>query len=165
MRSMTVIAALFSALAPGPHPRRELTLMPRGRPLGTPPQRGCRAGEPGMAAGASPADSFSLQLIVEPFRERREVIDDRRRVHLSRAGERLERVGPRTRLSHRQHRVQPPAGLLALVGRAAVEWQGAARNLRQRAVELELQDRGEEIARVGRVVRHVVLRAGIEELY
>src|SRR5439155_25567125 len=46
---------LFS-MALGPHPQRELTLMPRlrvTRPrLGTPPQRGCRAGDPGMAAGA-----------------------------------------------------------------------------------------------------------------
>jgi len=43
-------------MALGPHPQRELTLMPRlgfACPrLGTPPQRGCRAGGPGMAAGA-----------------------------------------------------------------------------------------------------------------
>jgi len=44
------------SLALGPHPQRELTLMPRlGFPcprLGTPPQRGCRAGDPGIDAGA-----------------------------------------------------------------------------------------------------------------
>ena len=34
----------------------------------------------------------------------------------------------------------------------------------ERAVKLELQDAREEVARVGRVVRHVVLRAGVEEL-
>ncbi len=58
------------SMAPGPHPgpharlprvgarpRRELTPMPRcgfAWPLlGTPPPRGCRAGGPGMAAGAA----------------------------------------------------------------------------------------------------------------
>ena len=51
------------------------------------------------------------------------------------------------------------AGLLALVDRAAVQRQRAAGDLRQRAVELELQDVGEEVARVRRVVRHVILRA------
>src|SRR3989449_1277513 len=49
------ISHLFS-LALGPHPQRELTLTPRlgfPRPrLGAPPQRGCRAGGPGVAAGA-----------------------------------------------------------------------------------------------------------------
>src|SRR3989475_6345799 len=44
------------SLALGPHPQRELTLTPRlgfPRPrLGAPPQRGCRAGGPGVAAGA-----------------------------------------------------------------------------------------------------------------
>jgi hypothetical protein len=44
------------SLGEGGHPRRELTLTPRVGfpcpPLGAPPQRGCRAGGPGVAAGA-----------------------------------------------------------------------------------------------------------------
>src|SRR2546426_11203170 len=51
-----MIVGLTFLLASGPHPRRERTLTPRrgyARPrLGAPPQRGCRAGGPGVAAGA-----------------------------------------------------------------------------------------------------------------
>jgi len=52
----TVDVASFSATASGPHPRRELSLTPRlgfaWPRLGAPPQRGRRAGGPGVAAGA-----------------------------------------------------------------------------------------------------------------
>ena len=56
-------------------------------------------------------------------------------------------------------------GFLAFVGRAPVERRRAARDLGERPVELELQDAREEIARVGRVVGHVVLRARVEPLF
>ena len=52
-----------------------------------------------------PADRLSGDLVVEPLRQGREVIEDGGRVHLPRTGQRLERVGPRARLAHRQHRV------------------------------------------------------------
>src|SRR5438046_4215015 len=58
-----------SSLAAGPHPRRELTLMPRfgctTPRLGTPPQRGCHAGDPGMAAGASELDRTGTYTRIE----------------------------------------------------------------------------------------------------
>jgi hypothetical protein len=41
-----------------------------------------------------PADGLSLQLFIQPFRERREVVEDRRGVHLLRSRERVERLGP-----------------------------------------------------------------------
>ena len=41
----------------------------------------------------------------------------------------------------------------------------AARRLRERAMELELQHLRQEVARVRRIGGHVVLRAGIEELF
>ena len=44
-----------------------------------------------------PPDLFARELLVEPRLQRREVVEDRRRVHLLRAGQRLERVGPRLR--------------------------------------------------------------------
>src|SRR5262245_52974326 len=112
----------------------------------------------------SPADRLTGQLLIKPGRERGEVIEDGGGVHLLRSGERVERLGPRLRQAHRQHRVQALAGRLALEGRAAVERERAAGDLRQRAVTLELQDAGEEVARVRGVVGHVILRAGIEEL-
>src|SRR5262245_52462372 len=106
MRSITVmVASLFSALAAGPHPRRALTLMPRSGVTGlhsawpqAPLAVHCRV------PGRSPADLFPLQLIVEPGRERREVVEDRGCVHLPRSGERFERVRPRMREAHREHR-------------------------------------------------------------
>src|SRR5438552_19140614 len=55
-----------------------------------------------------PADRLAFGLLVEPELERRKVIEDGLGVHFSLAGERLERVGPRTGESHRQHRIQPP---------------------------------------------------------
>ena len=60
---------------------------------------------------ALPADLLPLDLFVEPRLQRREVVDDRRRVHLARSGQRLERVRPRLRRAHLQHRVEPRARL------------------------------------------------------
>ena len=54
-----------------------------------------------------------------------------------------------------------PGGLVA-VDRAAVERLRAARGLRQRAMKLELQDIGQEVAHVRDIGRHVIFRAGIE---
>ena len=46
-----------------------------------------------------------------------------------------------------------------------MERQLAPGGLGQRAVELELQDVRQKVARVGRVVRHVILGGRVEELF
>src|SRR5256885_922234 len=74
----------------------------------------------------SPADRLAGELLVEPGRKWREVVEDGRRVHLAAAGQRFEGVGPRAGLSHGQHRVEPLAGVFTLVGGAAVQGQRAA---------------------------------------
>src|SRR5262245_56493334 len=93
-----------------------------------------------------PARGFVLQLFVEPLREGREVVEDRRRIHLAFTGHRLERVRPRLRHTHLQHRVQLPSSFLALVRRAAVKRRLAAGDLVERPMELELHDEREEVA-------------------
>src|SRR3989441_3717051 len=91
MMPVTIYLSTFSALAAGPHPRRELTLMPRGRPLGTPPQRGCRAGDPGMAAGAVVQSPRRLALLML-FSERLDLhIDAGRQIELHQRVHRLRR--------------------------------------------------------------------------
>ena len=62
----TIDIASISATASGPHPRRDLSLTPRlgfaWPRLGAPPQRGCRAGGPGVAAGAAASVTQRLLL-------------------------------------------------------------------------------------------------------
>src|SRR5438552_1763146 len=89
---------------------------------------------------SSPADRLALVLLVEPRLERREVVRHRGRIHLTLTGERLERVLPWARRTHLEHLLQPPAGFLAVVDRAAIQRRFAAGRLRERTVELELQD-------------------------
>ena len=107
---------------------------------------------------------LTFRLFVEPLLQRCEIIDDGACVHLPRSGQCLERVLPRPRLPHREHRGQPLTRLLAVVGGAAVERDGATGGLCQRPMKLELQDVRQEIARVRGVVGDVVLGAGVEEL-
>src|SRR4051794_13621395 len=101
----------------------------------------------------SPAAALSLVLFVEPSLEWREVVEDRRRVHLLLPGDRLQRLGPRAALPHLQHLVQLRARLLAVVDRAAVERTLKLDGLAERSVELELEDAGQEVARVWHVRR------------
>src|SRR6476620_12297631 len=93
----------------------------------------------------SPALRRVLDLLVEPLLERREVVEQGRRVHLLRAGQRVQRVGPRPGLSHLEHRPQSCARLLVVVDRTAAERSRAARFPRQRAMELELQNGRQEV--------------------
>src|SRR5262245_21978682 len=113
----------------------------------------------------SPTDRLALQLLLQPRFERREVIEDGRGVHLTRSGERVERVRPRPRRTHRQYGVQPAARLLTLVDGAPVKRARAASSLCEGTMKLELENVGEKITRVRRVVRHVVFCARIEELF
>src|SRR5258708_1622927 len=87
-------------------------------------------------SGPLPSDRLSLRLSLEPQLERLEVVEDRGRIHLTRARERLEGVGPGPRESHRQHGVQPPSRGLALVDRAAMQRRRATGLLRERAMKL-----------------------------
>src|SRR5947207_9339625 len=96
----------------------------------------------------SPSRFCAFELFVEPFVERREVVDDRGRVHLVRARHHGERLRPRLRLAERQHRVQLLSGRFALVNRTAMERQRAACRPGERAMKLELQDVGEKVPRV-----------------
>src|SRR5438477_11608493 len=85
-----------------------------------------------------PTHWLTLILLVEPLLQRREVVENRRRIHLLLSGDRLERLRPRTALAHREHRVQPLPGVLVVEDRAAIERLLAAGRLRQAAMKLEL---------------------------
>src|SRR6185503_9131149 len=128
------------------------------------PGTGYRVPGTGYRVPSLPADGLPLVLLVEPGLERREVLGHRARVHLALTGQRLERVWPWFRGAHFEHRLQAGARLLAAVDRAAMQRRRAARGLGERPVELKLENLREEIARVRCVGRHVILRAGIEEL-
>ena len=84
-----------------------------------------------------------------------------RRRPLARAGDWFQRVlpGAAQPISSMAFSV---AGFLTAIDRAAVQRGRAAGGLRQRAVKLELQDVGQEVAHVGYIGGHVVLGAGIE---
>ena len=111
----------------------------------------------------SPADGLSLDLLVQPGLQWRDVVDDRGCVHLLGAGQGFESFRPGLGATERQHRVQPLTGFLAFIDGAAVERRRAARRLRQCAMELELENLRQEISRIRHVCRYMVLGARIEK--
>src|SRR3954469_13851155 len=113
---------------------------------------------------ASPPALLSLVLLLEPGLQRLEVFEERAPVHLPLARHRLERVGPGLAGAEREHLPQALPGLLAPVERALVQRPLLPRRVAHRPIELELEDAGEEIARVRDVPGHVVLGARIEVL-
>src|SRR3977135_635316 len=100
-----------------------------------------------------PTPRFALFCLIQPLLQRREVIENRGRVHLLLSRDRFERVRPGTALSHREHRVQTLTGVLVVEDRTAIERILASGRLRQAAMELELQNIGKKIARVGDIGR------------
>src|SRR2546429_6298903 len=113
---------------------------------------------------SSPATLLPLVLLLEPSLQRLEIFEQRAAVHLALAGHGFQRVRPWLAGAEREHLPQALTRLLAAVERALVQRALLPRGLAHRAVELELQDAGEEVARVRHVRRHMVLRAGIEVL-
>src|SRR5471032_1165541 len=101
-------------------------------------------------------------LLIEPGFQRREVFDQRAAVDLVLARDFLQRYRPRFARAHGQHRFQLGAGLGVAVDRAAMQRTGIAGLAAQRAVELELQQVGQEVARVRCVRCDVELGAGVE---
>src|SRR5688572_20081889 len=112
----------------------------------------------------SPAALLSAVLLFEPALQRREIFEHWLGRHFTAAGESLKRIGPRFRRARRKHLVQPGTDFLVAIEAAAVERPLPARQVAGRLVELELQDAGEEVARIGRVPRNVELGARIEIL-
>src|SRR5687767_5124285 len=112
-----------------------------------------------------PAAASTLVLLREPGLQRPEVVDDRGSVHLPRARQLLERIGPGLARAERQHLGVLLARFLIAEDRALVERALEAGGVAQRLVELELQDEREKITRVRRVAGDVVLRARIEILF
>src|SRR5688572_15086995 len=92
-----------------------------------------------------PAAALALILFCEPRLERREVVEDRRSVHLPRAGELLECVLPRLARAESEHLAEALARLFIAVDRALIQRSLVARRFTQRAVELELQDVRKEV--------------------
>src|SRR6266404_4441832 len=115
-------------------------------------------------AVASPATLLPLVLLLEPLLQRLEVLEQRAAVHLALAGHRFEGVRPRLARSHREHLPEPLSGFLAAVEGALVQGALVSGRLAHGAVELELEESGEEIARIRDVRRHVVFGARIEVL-
>src|SRR5689334_18585194 len=112
----------------------------------------------------SPATLLPLVLLLEPLLQRLEVLEQGAAVHLPLAGHHFESVRPGPARTQRHHLLQLLSRFLAPVERALVQRALVARGLAHRPVELELQDAREEVAGVGDVRRHVVLRARIEVL-
>src|SRR3954462_1857767 len=109
-----------------------------------------------------PTAGGALVLLLEPRLERLEVFENGRGIHLPRAGEFLEGVGPRLAGAELQHGGVLLAGFLAVEDRALVQRALEAGRVTQRFVELELQDERQEITRVRGIAGDVVLRARIE---
>src|SRR5205814_1657159 len=112
----------------------------------------------------SPATLLPLVLLPEPTLQRLEVLEQRTAVHLALAGHRLERVRPGLAGAEREHLPEPLARFLAAVEGALVQRPFVARRLAHGAIELELEDPREEVARVRNIRRNVVLRARVEVL-
>src|SRR5438105_12861219 len=100
------------------------------------------------AGGSLPATVLPLVLLLQPRLQRLEVFEQRAPVHLPLAGHGFERIGPRLARAHREHLPQFRARFLAAVERAFVQRALVSGRLAHRAIELELQDAGEEIPRI-----------------
>src|SRR5258708_39603368 len=98
-----------------------------------------------------PATLLPLVLLLQPRSQRFEVLQQGIAVHLPLACHDLERVGPRLARAQGEHLPQLRARLLAAVERAFVQRALVSGRLAHRAIELELQDAGEEIPRIGGV--------------
>src|SRR5262245_10366590 len=94
--------------------------------------------QPPLTSRPSPAGLLAGVLLLEPALQRREVLEDRRRVHLARAGELGERVLPGLARAERQHLHVGRAGVLVAVDRALVERALVPGLGAQRLVKLEL---------------------------
>src|SRR6185436_14821176 len=95
-----------------------------------------------------PAALPAAILLRQPLHQRLEILDDCTRVHLSRAGQLLERILPGLAATKFEHVLERAAGFLVTVNRALVQRPLEARLLAQRPLELELHDEGQEIARI-----------------
>src|SRR5580700_5634723 len=85
-----------------------------------------------------PTHRFSPILLIQPLLQRREVIADGGGIHLALARQGIQRLLPGPALPHFEHRVEAPSCFAITVNRAAVQRILASRDLRQRAMELEL---------------------------
>src|ERR1700686_2808822 len=107
------------------------------------------AGAPAARGEISlPTALLALVLLIEPGLQGGEVVEDGGGVHLVLAGDFLEGFGPGAALPHLQHLRQALARDLVVVDRAAVERTLVASCLAEAALELELEDVGQEIAHV-----------------
>src|SRR5258708_36275746 len=109
-----------------------------------------------------PATLVSRVLLVKPLLQRRKVVDYGARIHLPLARQGFECVRPRTALAHRQHLGELAARSFISVDRAAVQRARVSRFLAQGAMKLELQNKGEEITRIGNVGGYMIFCAWIE---
>ncbi len=110
-----------------------------------------------------PADWLPTVLFIQPLLQRSERIQNRRRIHLLLPGQCRQRFGPmvgsRPLVSMALELV---SRCLALVNGTTIQRSRTPGHLRQRLMKLELQNVRQEIARIGHVRRHMILRARIE---
>src|SRR5262245_44644571 len=97
---------------------------------------------------AVPSALLAGVLFLQPRDQRLEVLGDGAGVHLARAGELFHGFGPGPARARGQHGLELLPGLLAAEHRAFMQRPLVARCFAQRAVELELDDERQEIARV-----------------
>src|SRR5512139_3225559 len=116
----------------------------------------------GSLREVSPSALLALVLLLEPAAQRREVLEDRRRVHLARAGQLVERVLPGLARALGEHRAELAAGGLVAVDRALRQRALEAGRVAQGLLELELDDERQEVPGVRDVAGHVVLGPRVE---
>src|SRR5262245_5132666 len=105
---------------------------------------------------------LSLILFFEPLLQRREVFNERARVHVARASELFERFLPWAALANRQHGCELFAGGGISIVRALMQRALEACGLAKRAVKLELKNEREEVARVRSIPRNMCFGSGVE---
>src|SRR3546814_1440249 len=94
-----------------------------------------------------PAAGLAFVLLLEPFLQRREVLEHRRAVDLLAAGHLIHRLLPRLARALVQHRPDLLPGNLLVLEAAFVQLTLVAGRVAPRLVELELQAVGEEVDR------------------
>src|SRR5712692_3553851 len=109
-----------------------------------------------------PAHLLPLVLPIQPLLKRSEILKQSATIGLPLAGQRLQRIRPGLALTHCVHLVELCTSLFRSVERALMQRTLVSRLAAQSAVELKFQNVRQEIACVGSVRRHVILRSRIE---
>ena len=91
-----------------------------------------------VTKGCLPSAGLLGVLLFEPARQGGEIIEERRRIHLSRAGQFFQSIGPRFARAHFKKGLESLAGFFVSVDRALVKWPFVSGGITHCLVELKL---------------------------